>query len=95
LEGQGAWESSHAGVSKTQNLKGVGSEQRRALKVERVHRFSQELCQRTKGPVFLFKGFQQEPEEPFWLINLNDPEIGRLVDPAKVGGLHHMFLKVL
>jgi hypothetical protein len=71
-------------------VKGVGSEQRRAPKVERVHRFSQGLCQRTKGPVDLFKGFQQEPEEPFRLRNWNDPETGRSVDPAEVGGLHQV-----
>jgi hypothetical protein len=35
----------------------VGSEQRRASKRGCVHRFSQDLCQRTKGPVDLFKGF--------------------------------------
>jgi hypothetical protein len=52
---------------KPENAKGVGSEQRRASKAERVHRFSQGLCQRTKGPVDLFKGFQQEPEELFRL----------------------------
>jgi hypothetical protein len=38
--------------------------------------------------VDLFKGFQQEPEEPFRLRNWNDPETGRSVDPAEVGGLH-------
>jgi hypothetical protein len=37
----------------------------------------------------LFKGFQQEPKEPFWLRIWNDPETGRLVDPAEVGDLHH------
>jgi hypothetical protein len=63
-------------------------ETEKSSKVERVHRFSQGLCQRTKGPVDLFKGFQQEPEEPFRLRNWNDPETGRSVDPAEVGGLH-------
>jgi hypothetical protein len=40
--------------------------------------------------VDLFKGFQQEPEEPFRLRNWNDPETGRSVDPAEVGGLHQV-----
>jgi hypothetical protein len=77
-----------------QNAKGfsvevwVCSEQRKASKVEHVHRFSQGLCQRTKGPVDLFKGFQQELEEPFRLKNWNDPETERSMDPAEVGGLH-------
>jgi hypothetical protein len=38
--------------------------------------------------VDLFKGFQQEPEEPFRPRIWNDPETGRSVDPAEVGGLH-------
>jgi hypothetical protein len=43
-----------------------------------------------KGPVDSFKGFQQEPEEPFRLREKSDPETGRSVDPAEVGGLHHL-----
>jgi hypothetical protein len=65
------------------------------LKARRAHRFSQDMCQRTKGPLDLFKGFQHEPEEPFWLKNWNDPETGRLVDPAEVGGLHQVVSKPL
>jgi hypothetical protein len=38
-----------------------------------------------EGPMDLFKGFQQEPKEPFQLINWSDPGTKRLVDPAKVG----------
>jgi hypothetical protein len=45
----------------------VGLEQRRASKRGLTRRFSQDLCQRTKGPMDSFKGFLQEPEEPFWL----------------------------
>jgi hypothetical protein len=37
-----------------------------------------------------FKGFQQEPEEPFRLREKSDPETGRSVDPAEVGGLHQL-----
>jgi hypothetical protein len=67
----------------------VGSEQRRAPKAERVHRFSQGLCQRTKGPVDLFKGFQQEPEEPFRLRRRTIQRPGGQ-NPAEVGGLHQV-----
>jgi hypothetical protein len=49
-------------------MKGVLVQNREEhLKKEHVHRFSQGLCQRKKGPVDFFKGFQQDPEELFQL----------------------------
>jgi hypothetical protein len=57
-------------------------------KAEHVHRFSQGLCQRTKGPVDLFKGFQGGARRAISAQKKNDPETGRSVDPAEVGGLH-------
>jgi hypothetical protein len=53
-----------------------------------MHRFSQDLYQRMKGPVDLSKGFQREPEGPFWLREENDPETRRSQNPVEVGGLH-------
>jgi hypothetical protein len=66
LEGKGAWESSHVGVSKPQNTKGVlvqNREERRKLSA--CLGFLKACDRGQKGLVDLFKGFQQEPEEPF------------------------------
>jgi hypothetical protein len=48
--------------------------------------FLKACARELKGPVDLFKGFQQEPEEPFRLRIWNDPETGRSQNPAEVGG---------
>jgi hypothetical protein len=55
-----------------------------------VRRFSQGLFQRTKGHVDSFKGFLQEPEEPFRLREESNPETGRSQNPTEVGGFHHV-----
>jgi hypothetical protein len=49
-----------------------------------------------EGPVDSFKGFQQEPEEPFRLRRRSIQRPGghrtllRSQNPAEVGGLHHL-----
>jgi hypothetical protein len=62
----------------------VGSEQRRALKVERVHRFPQSLCQGIKGTC----GFVQRDHVVSAQKKI-DLETGRSQNPAEPRGLHH------
>jgi len=53
--------------------------------------FLKDCSMELKGPVDLFKGFQQVPEEPFQLRIWNNPKIGRSQNSAEGwGGLHHL-----
>jgi hypothetical protein len=93
LERQAFRESSHVGVLKTQNPKGVCSEQRRASKTERMHRFSQSLCQGIKGTCGFVQRVPTGAQRAILAQKKNDPETERSVDPAEVGGLHHVVPK--
>jgi hypothetical protein len=42
----------------------------------------------TKGPVDLFKRFQQGTREPFRLVEVERSSDWEVMDPTEVGGLH-------
>jgi hypothetical protein len=73
-----------------ENERCVGSEQRRALKVERVHRFSQSLCQGIKGTCGFIQRVPVGARRAISAQKKIDPETGRSQNPAEVGGLHHV-----
>jgi hypothetical protein len=48
-----------------------------------------------KGPVDSFKGFQQRTRRAISAQKKIDPETGRSVDPAEVGGLHQVVSEMI
>jgi hypothetical protein len=81
---------SHAGVLKPQNAKAVLVQNREALKVERVHRFSQSLCQGIKGTCGFIQGVLVGVRRAISSQKKIDPETGRSQNPTEVGGLHQI-----
>jgi hypothetical protein len=68
----------------------VGSEKRRALKDERVHRFSQSLCQGIKGTCGFIQGVPAGVRRAISAQKKIDPETRRSQNPVEVGGLHQV-----
>jgi hypothetical protein len=83
FEGQGAWESSHAGVPKPRNAKGVLFT---PWVIARGHQIKRDLWIRSKGS-------SRSPKSHFGSEEDHDPETGRSVDPAEVGGLHQFSME--
>jgi hypothetical protein len=56
-----------------------------------VHAGLAKACVRDKkGPVDLFKRFQQGTREPFRLVEVERSSDREVMDPAEVGGLHQV-----